>query len=487
MPLLGASLVAWAGVYSYVALYYGALYLRRRHQVEYRVFAALCACLGVVSLASGLTMAASSPAQAAGAQHLQFLGLLPALAFFVDFSLRLSGERWPKVVHASYAWAWLGAGAATARMFVNPGFADPLYDWSYGGPSNRAIGELTPLGLTFALGALLFSSFALARLVVAARGRRDLRIAAAATAFGLAGGAFDLAARIFDLTPIHLASHTALVPILGFGYVLVGRFTSVDEKLAVRTEELARSYDHLRLTQEALVKKEQLAAVGELSAVIAHEVRNPLAIIKNAVSGLRRPELPPVDGETLLGILDEETDRLNHLVNDLLAYAKPISPEARAVDMRTLVMHAVELAAGGNRGLSQMEIELELDEEVDDVLGDETLLRHALLNIVDNALQAMPQGGTLTVSCRNATIDGRACVAVDFHDTGEGMDTLVRSRARDPFFTTRQTGTGLGLAIVDRVARAHGGRVELESRHGQGTTVSFVIPCERSSQAPDEG
>ena len=92
----------------------------------------------------------------------------------------------------------------------------------------------------------------------------------------------------------------------------------------------------------------------------------------------------------------------------------------------------------------------------------------------------MPLGGTLTVSCRNTEADGRDHVAVDFHDTGEGMDTLVRSRARDPFFTTRQTGTGLGLAIVERVARAHGGRVEIESRHGMGTTVSLVVPRTRS-------
>src|SRR5690606_22092575 len=112
--------------------------------------------------------------------------------------------------------------------------------------------------------------------------------------------------------------------------------------------------------------------------------------------------------------------------------------------------------------------------------GDEALLRHALINIVDNALQAMPMGGTLTIRCKNTVFEGRPSVAVEFHDTGEGMDTLVRSKARDPFFTTRQTGTGLGLAIVDRVARVHGGRVEIESRHGLGSTVSFIVPRERS-------
>ena len=118
------------------------------------------------------------------------------------------------------------------------------------------------------------------------------------------------------------------------------------------------------------------------------------------------------------------------------------------------------------------------------VHGDPELLRHALVNVVENALQAMPSGGTLTVRSEAADLDGKSAVALSFADTGEGMDTIVRAKARNPFFTTRPSGTGLGLAIVDRVVRNHGGRVEIDSKHGAGTTIRLVLPRERTSLVP---
>ncbi len=485
MSWTATALVAWSGIFGFAGIYYGALHLMRRQNPEYISFAGLCGGLFLYALATAFTVDSQSPAEAVFAQNLQHLGVMPATAFFVDFVLRLTDEAHPRVRAAAMINAALGVCAVLAGLFFDAGVAEPTYDWSHGELTNRAIADMSAVGMAFVGVGVGFAFYGVVILFNAARGRRDLRGAAVMTGIALAGGAWDVLARLLDVTPINFSSHGALLPVLGFSYVLVGRFTQVDRQLEDRTQELARSYDYLRVTQQALVKKEQLAAVGELSAVIAHEVRNPLAIIKNAVSGLRRKELRPDDGETLLAILDEETDRLNRLINDLLAYARPISPEhGEPVDMRRLVMHAVELAAGGSRDISHIEIELELENEVAEVEGAEALLRHALINIVDNALQAMPLGGTLTVSCRDTEVEGRPCVAVEFHDTGEGMDTIVRSRARDPFFTTRQTGTGLGLAIVDRVARAHGGSVSLESRHGQGTMVSFLVPRDRSSIAP---
>lgn len=485
MSPIAVSVMATAGVYVYVALYYGALHLLRPRS-EYRLFAGLGISLAVLSGASAFTLDAPSPADAAWARHVQVLGGLLSILLFTHFVLRISGDARPRLMRFLHGWTVLGVMVASAGMFFDPAYADPLYDWSRGSPRNPAVAELMPIGSVFiGVPLVLGAGYAAFRLLTRARERSDLRLAAVLSALGVLGAVFDTALRLLDASPIHVSNDAALLPVLGFSYVLVGRFTKVDAQLADRTEQLARSYDHLRQAQEELVRKEQLAAVGELSAVIAHELRNPLAIVKNAVGGLRRSELRPEDAETLLSIVDEESDRLNRLVNDLLAYARPISAEAGHVNLRHLTMHAVELAAGGNRDIEHVELELELDrEDVDDVEGDEALLRHALINIVDNALQAMPDGGTLTVSCRNTTVVGRPGVAIDFHDTGEGMDTLVRSRARDPFFTTRQTGTGLGLAIVDRVARAHGGRVEIESRHGQGTTVSFVVPRERRSTVP---
>lgn len=477
MSFVATGLVATAGVCTYVAIYYGALYALRR-QREHFAFTGLSGSLAVALFAGAWTTRATSVAEAVSAQQLELIGVFASGGFLVDFLLRIAEAPQPRVVRGAYAVAGLGIGATLAGLLFDPAYAEASYDWGPSHATNLAIASLSPLGVV-CVGALIVPcAYSVVTLFRRARGQRELRAAASLAGLSLLVGTFDLGEHAFGSNTLHFALYVALVPVLSFSYVLIGRFTRVDAQLADRTEELVRSYDHLRHAQEELVKTEQLAAIGELSAVIAHEVRNPLAIIKNAASGLRRRELAADDAETLLRILDDETDRLNRLVNDLLAYARPVAPEPGDVDLRHLVMQAVELAAGGHQDSARVELELELEREVDRVAADEALLRHALINIVDNALQAMPDGGRLTITCRNID-EPRPAVAVDFHDTGEGMDTLVRSKARDPFFTTRTSGTGLGLAIVDRVARAHGGRVEIDSRHGHGTTVSLVVPRER--------
>jgi signal transduction histidine kinase len=123
--------------------------------------------------------------------------------------------------------------------------------------------------------------------------------------------------------------------------------------------------------------------------------------------------------------------------------------------------------------------ELKVDGHDGRIWGDPNLLRQVFDNLVVNAVQAMGAGGTLTVCIRAALENGSYGVAVDIIDTGEGMDSQVRSRARDPFFTTRPSGTGLGLAIVDRIVDAHGGYLAIDSRTGEGTTVTVFLP-ERS-------
>jgi signal transduction histidine kinase len=233
------------------------------------------------------------------------------------------------------------------------------------------------------------------------------------------------------------------------------------------------------------LRKEQLATMGELSAVIAHEVRNPLAIIKNAVSGLHRPTLREPDRHTLLKILDEEADRLNRLVGDLLSYARPVLPQRQNVHVEDLVRGAVDLARAAQQRDDTLNFDLQLHES-HTVQGDPDLLRQALVNVAENAIQAMPDGGTLTVRTYGTLLDGQPAVAIAVRDTGEGMDTLVRSKATDPFFTTRPTGTGLGLAIVHRLVNSHGGRVQIESSYGAGTTVTLVLPLRAPNRTTGE-
>jgi hypothetical protein len=119
------------------------------------------------------------------------------------------------------------------------------------------------------------------------------------------------------------------------------------------------------------------------------------------------------------------------------------------------------------------------DPSLQTIWADATLVRLALTNLVDNARQAMPGGGVVTISVSTDASDGRDAMRVDVRDTGQGMDSHTLHRALDPFFSTRPSGTGLGLPITGRIAEAHGGRLEVQSRLGEGTTVSMFIPVKR--------
>ena len=250
------------------------------------------------------------------------------------------------------------------------------------------------------------------------------------------------------------------------------------EGLRARSDAVSIAFRDLRVRQAELVRKEQLAAVGELAAVIAHEVRNPLAIIMNAVSALKRHPADKAQIDTLFEILTEETTRLNRIVGDLLHYAKPLTPAAQSVD----VVEVVERAVSHVNEIPNIDVELTAKKKNTRVVGDPILIRQAIDNVLHNALQAMGSGGSLRVRVRPAQ-SGRDGVEVLIRDTGEGMDTVVRKRALDPFFTTRPTGTGLGLAIVARVVDAHGGRLTIRSERGAGTEVRIFLPRDVSELA----
>ncbi|MFO0586537.1 MAG: ATP-binding protein [Polyangiaceae bacterium] len=290
------------------------------------------------------------------------------------------------------------------------------------------------------------------------------------------------------MDPVTAATTAALILALGAIVALIVRGRRMSADLTVARRRIASLEERLHAAEAAQeaaesisVEKEQLAAIGELAAMIAHEIRNPLTIIGNAVSTLRRRETTPQDRSTLFGILEEESGRMNRLMNDLLSYARPVSLELQPVELREVVERALSLVPSG--GL--VDVELIEEKPVGPVLGDPNLLRQVFENLITNASQAMSrEGGLLSVRLQK-TGDG---VDVLVEDTGEGMDTSVRDRALLPFFTTRPSGTGLGLAIVARIVRAHGGKLELKSAAGKGTTVRVFLPGDTRTAAPtDDG
>jgi len=485
-------ILAWSAVYAYVCAYFLLVYGRRRSDREYLSFGLLAGAFAVYALASALLTSAETPRDAAFAMKVGAVGLLVAIPFLVEFTSEVVGRR-THLGLVAYAWAAFGLVGVVFDIFYDdraplptPALELPMLARDY-----VSIGVTTPgrvyLALGFALaGAAAFQLLRGAFLSTAkdAIERRHLKMLTFSACVNVLAAGHDVIVRMHLLRSTYLLEHTGMIFVFAMSYVLLDRFVHAADQLRVRTGELARAYDELRLTQERLVRKEQLAAVGELSAVIAHEVRNPLAVIKNAVSGLRRDGTSGDDRSTLLDILDEETDRLNRLMHDLLAYARPVVPKGRLLRVDELVRRAVDRARSAiarEADLLRVTWDLEGPEHVH---GDPELLRHALVNVIENAIQAMNAEGELTVRSRDATLGDHPACALSFSDTGEGMDTLVRAKARSPFFTTRPSGTGLGLAIVERVVRNHGGEVAIESRHGVGTTITFVLPIDRISTIP---
>jgi signal transduction histidine kinase len=484
-------------VYVLLATYFGILAAARGlvatgEGIEYGLFAAACVAMGGYAFCNGMHFHTLEALRAAewGRRGLYFAPPAVALIVAIVCIYGEIGGRARQVALWFYGAGTIAVLAMNGAGFVLRGTTVQSRVLGIGPVAYVNHGIPPGVGLTitqaFVLSGVAVITVALVRSYLA--GKREALLACLG-AFVTGGCAVNDVLVMNDFhRGIFLTEYGFAAFAFGLSYTLLARHARVSEELAAkgaelrrRSRQLRRSYEELRAAQEELVRKEQLAVVGEIAAVVSHEVRNPLAIIANAVAGLRRKETSTEDRDTLLAILDEETDRLNRLVGDLLRYARPLTIERRLLDIDGLMSRALEL----KRNYQGVKLEVEAREDaLPEVYGDPDLLRQVFDNLVQNACQAMDSGGTLSVRIARAEDDGLVGVTVDVADTGEGMDTQVRSRARTPFFTTRPGGTGLGLAICDRIATAHGGFLSIKSRSGEGTVVSVFLPSGRRSETP---
>ncbi|PTL76400.1 ATP-binding protein [Vitiosangium sp. GDMCC 1.1324] len=250
-------------------------------------------------------------------------------------------------------------------------------------------------------------------------------------------------------------------------------------------ESLWASYAELAAARAEMVKRERLAALGELSAIVAHEVRNPLGVIFNAVASLRRMLKPDGDAGMLLDILAEESDRLNRMVGDLLDYTRPREPMLQHEDVPRVLQDAVDAARAQQGGANnRITLSAEVAPELPRVPLDRRLIRQALVNVLVNAIQAMPQGGVVQVRARVEAHGSKDVLRIDVADQGCGIPTELVHRVFEPFFTTKAQGTGLGLAVVKRIIEEHHGEMALESAPGRGTTFTFRLPLTQPTSLP---
>lgn len=250
-------------------------------------------------------------------------------------------------------------------------------------------------------------------------------------------------------------------------------FSELGTSLNLMTQSL---YSYRR----QLVQSAKLAAIGELSTNIAYEVNNPLTGVLGYTSLLLKAGDIPDDKKAHLRTIERETLRAREILKNLLEFARRKPPCLVSVDIRGVIDDAVSLVRSQAR-LGGIEIVTEYDGIIPAVALDPDEMKQVFVNIMNNAIFAMPGGGKLSIRCsREKNGSGSEFVKISFTDTGSGIPEAYLDKIFDPFFTTRSdgTGTGLGLSISFMIVQNHGGRIEVESTVGKGSTFMVVLPIE---------
>jgi len=228
----------------------------------------------------------------------------------------------------------------------------------------------------------------------------------------------------------------------------------------------------VRALTDQLIRADRLAAMGELTTGVAHEVRNPLGIIKASVQLVEESGGDPKRMAEVTRVIKQEIDRLDHVIKALLDFGRPSAPALRPIDVGAVLDDVVLFTRRFAREAS-VAIEVERAEGLAPVMADADQLKQVLVNLVSNAVQAMGEtGGTIRVSAYHDARD----VYISVADSGPGMAPEVMEKVFDPFFSTRDGGTGLGLTIVHRIIDQHGGHIEVASAPGAGTTFTVALP-----------
>ncbi|MFY9907672.1 MAG: ATP-binding protein [Terriglobales bacterium] len=255
-------------------------------------------------------------------------------------------------------------------------------------------------------------------------------------------------------------------------------------------ERLAETNRRLEQAQAEARRSERLAALGQLSAGLAHEIRNPLGVIKGSAEMLTQ-KLQASDelARELAGYISTEVNRLSALVTEFLDFARPLHAQLQPADLMALLDRVLQIVAGRFAGKvgPAVRVETHYASGLPLVPLDESLCEQAFLNLVQNAYEAMEDhGGTLRVDVQLAAKDGRDGVELRLADTGPGVPEKLREEIFNPFVTTKKTGVGLGLSIVSKIVDGHGGSIHVENGPEGGAVFTLFFPREGSGELATE-
>lgn len=284
---------------------------------------------------------------------------------------------------------------------------------------------------------------------------------------------------VFDMLEMGHAAHSSLWlgdvvlynVVAGITAVLSSRRAEALERVQAQANQLEENAMALLRAEETMRRTERLRSLGELSSGMAHEIRNPLGGIRGAAEVLVKDDTPPAVRKEFGALLESEVARLDRVVRNFLDFARPPKAVAATVDVRAIVEAVFLLVRGEAQGRG-----VALADDVAEgvtVRGDADLVRQVLLNVVLNALQAQPDGGSVRVTSARAG----ANVAIDVADTGPGVRDDLRKTLFDPYVTGREGGTGMGLAVAFRLMETMSGSIALGATGPSGTTFRLQLPA----------
>lgn len=239
---------------------------------------------------------------------------------------------------------------------------------------------------------------------------------------------------------------------------------------------MIRDVTDMRRLQLQAHRNDRMKELGEMAAQVAHEIRNPLGGIKGFAALLKRDLSNNPELEQMASYIVEGTDNLNRLVNQVLDYARPIQPHFETVDLVT-VLQDVQQHVLADEGICKSNIEMSIESTLESapIQLDPQLFKSALLNLIVNAIQAMPNGGKLTLSLKQKRND----LVLTISDTGIGINQENLTKLFSPFFTTKPKGNGFGLPRVHKVIQAHDGSIDVSSSVGAGTNFTIKLPLNK--------
>jgi two-component system, NtrC family, sensor kinase len=278
-----------------------------------------------------------------------------------------------------------------------------------------------------------------------------------------------------------------LTQIQQFNAELQGKIQQATRILELRNQELLHVNEALFHSQRQLAQWERMAGMVYQSAAIAHEIGTPLHSIAGYIHLLLTDERLPDDAKRRLRVIESQMDRISETLRTMLASAKQPQPQVEPLDLNALLRDLIHLTSPG-MSRSGIDVRTELQDDLPLILADSNQLQQVFLNLIANAVDAMPAGGELHVKTAIEEADDtrwdlpgpdrRRCVAISIRDTGQGIAEEYLSRIFDPFFTMKAAGqgTGIGLAVSAQIIHAHGGSIAVQSQPGEGSAFTIRLP-----------